>query len=452
MPTPSAEWIKRTLVSEWMDGPDKLVGRQRVRIVEADFKYPFLRLEEAVTLDTDTGEESVNLIRASVADHLILGLRPDQDLAETTDAVRKRGFEIRAIEPGSYLLVELPDFESVAAQQQAITDLMALEEFINHAEPDYLVFPCLVPNDPAYAQGRMWGLHNPGTEAGSITDADIDAPEAWDIIKDAPDVVVAVTDTGVLYTHEDLAPNMWTHPTNGEFGFDAYDDDNDPMDLGGHGTHCAGTIGARGGNGIGLTGVAWNVQLMAVRFLGPNGGTTSDAIRAVNYSRQNGAHIISASWGGGGFSQSLSDAIKACGDAGIPFVAAAGNSSANNDATPHYPSSYKLPNIVAVASTTKSDQLSPFSCYGRTSVDIGAPGSSIWSTHTGSNSSYTYLNGTSMATPHVSGALALAKARFPTESMQQLIDRLYASTDKIPALTGKTSTGGRLNLARLLGA
>jgi subtilisin family serine protease len=135
-----------------------------------------------------------------------------------------------------------------------------------------------------------------------------------------------VTDTGIQYNHDDLAENMWTHPADGSHGFDADENDNDPMDTGGHGTHCAGTIGARVGNGKGLTGVAWNVKLMAVRFLGPNGGTTSDAIRSVNYSRLNGADIISASWGGGCYTQGLYDAIKACGDAGIPFVAAAGNS------------------------------------------------------------------------------------------------------------------------------
>lgn len=450
-PPVAVDWVKRTIAMEWTDGPDKLVGRQRVRIVEADFKYPLLRIEEAVTVDPANDKEIVTFLRASVADHLLLGLKPGVDASRAASAVRAAGYQVRAIEPDSHLLAVLPRFEEAADHDLAAAELAALDEFINHAEPDYLVFPCAVPNDPGYSQGKLWGLHNPGTSADSIADADIDAPEGWAIRKDAPDVVVAVTDTGIQYTHEDLRDNLWTHPSNGSHGFDAYDDDNDPMDVGGHGTHCAGTIGAQGNNAKGLTGVAWEVQLMAVRFLGPNGGATSDAIRVVNYSRQNGAHIISASWGGGGFSQSLFDAIKACGDAGIPFVAAAGNSSANNDATPHYPSSYKLGNIVSVASTTKKDQLSTFSCYGKTSVDIGAPGSSIWSSYTGSNTSYTFLNGTSMATPHVSGALALAMAQFPGEEMTRLIDRLYDSTDKIPALVGKTTTGGRLNLARLLG-
>lgn len=446
------DWVKRTVSDVWMDAPGKLAGRQRVRIVEADFKYPMLRLEEAVTTDPDTGVETVTLIRASVADHLMLGLKAGADPDLAAAAIREMGYQVRAVEPDSHILAELPMFDDAQDHDRAAADLAALDEFIDHAEPDYLVFPCVItPNDPAYAQGRMWGLHNPGTSADSTPDADIDAPEGWAIRKDAPDIIVAVTDTGIQYNHEDLKDNMWVHPTDGSHGFDAYDNDSDPMDVGGHGTHCAGTIGARGGNGKGLTGVAWDVQLMAVRFLGPNGGSTSDAIRSVNYSRLNGAHIISASWGGGGFSQSLFNAIKACGDAGIPFVAAAGNSSANNDATPHYPSSYRLDNIISVASTTKKDVLSSFSCYGRTSVDIAAPGSSIWSCYVGSNTAYTYLNGTSMATPHVSGALALAMAEFPGESMDNLIDRLYASVDKLPSLAGRVATGGRLNLARLLG-
>lgn len=445
------DWVKRTISEVWTDGPQKLAGRQRVRIVEADFKYPRLRLEEAVTTDPATGVETVTLVNASVADHLMVGLKQGADPQLAAAALREKGYAVRAIEPVSHILVELPISDNAGDQAKAAADLAALEEFIDHAEPDYLVFPTLAPNDPDYSQGKMWGLHNPGTGADSTADADIDAPEGWAIRKDAPAIVVAVTDTGINYNHEDLAENMWTHPTNGSHGFDAYEDDNDPMDTGGHGTHCAGTIGARGDNSKGLTGVAWNVKLMAVRFLGPNGGTTSDAIRVVNYSRQNGARIISASWGGGGYSQSLYNAIKACADAGIPFVAAAGNSSTNNDASPHYPSSYQLENIVAVASTTKKDSLSTFSCYGRTSVDIAAPGSGIWSSYIGQNNSYTHLNGTSMATPHVSGALALAIAQFPAEDMERIIARLYGSVDKIPALNGKIATGGRLNLAKLLG-
>jgi subtilisin family serine protease len=445
-------WIKQVIAEEWTDGAEKLAGRQRVRIVVADFKYPHLRIEESVATDPTTGLETVTFLRASVADHLMLGLKPGADFKRAAVALREKGYAVRGIEPGSFILAELPEFAAADDQSKAAADLALSEEFVNYAEPDYLVFPSIAPNDPAYAQGKMWGLHNPGATADSKADADIDAPEAWDIRKEAPNIVVAVTDTGIKHDHEDLIANRWTHPTtSGVYGYDAYDNDNEPMDTGGHGTHCAGTIGARGGNSLGLTGVAWNVKLMGVRFLGPNGGSTSDAIKVINYSRLNGADLISASWGGGGYSQGLSDAITACADAGIPFVAAAGNSSTNNDSTPHYPSSYNARNIISVASTTKSDTLSTFSCYGRTSVDIAAPGSGIWSSYIGSANSYTFLNGTSMATPHVSGALALAMAQFPDDDMAAIIARLYASVDKIPALAGKVSTGGRLNLSKLLG-
>ena len=443
-------FIIRVISSEWADPEEKAAGRRRVRIVEADFKYPRLRLEEAVLIDADTGEETVTVLRASVADHVMVGLAPETDAAAASQALEQSGYVIRSVEPGSFLLVELPEYEAAAAQPDAIREISALNKFISFAEPDYIVYPSLSANDPDYLSGKLWGLHNRGTEAGTVADADIDAPEAWELRTNAPGVIVAVTDTGIQYNHEDLSDNMWEHPTTGEHGLDAYDDDSDPMDMDGHGTHCAGTIGARGNNSNGMTGVAWNVKLMAGRFLGPNGGSTSDGIRVINYARENGADIISASWGGGGYSQSLYNAIDACRLADIPFVAAAGNDGVNNDSTPHYPSSYTLSNIVSVAATTSADKLSYFSCYGRNSVDIGAPGSNIWSTYIGSNQSYKYLNGTSMATPHVSGALALAKAHFPSESSSSLIARLYASVNPIPALYAKVSSGGRLNLDRLL--
>lgn len=444
-------FVKKIIAEKWIDANEDKAGRRRVRIVQADFKYPHIRLEEEVWTDPQTGKQTVNRLLASVADHVMVGLKQGADEQAARKMLEQNGYRIRAVEPDSYILAELADFKNIDDQQKSIADIEALEEFIDYAEPDYLVYPSVVPNDPAFSSRKMWGLDNPGTVAGTTADADIDAPEAWEIRSDASNVIVAVTDTGIQYNHEDLAPNMWSKAGTGEHGLDAYDNDNDPMDTGGHGTHCAGTIGARGNNNIGLTGVAWNVQLMAGRFLGPQGGSTSDGIRVVNYARINGADIISASWGGGGFSKGLYDAIKAAGDAGIPFIAAAGNSSTNNDSTPHYPSSYDLPTLVAVASTTSKDTLSYFSCYGRYSVDIGAPGSDIWSSYIGSNSSYKHLNGTSMATPHVSGAMALARAHFPDDGAEDLIARLYSSVDPIPALSGKVTTGGRLNLQKLLG-
>lgn len=443
--------IRRVLSETWLDGPEKLTGRERVRIVEADFKYPRLKLMERVTKNPSTNESTVQVIQSSVADHLMVGFSKNLSAKEVESALGKYGYEVLAYEAGSYALVRLQDFQNADSHGKSIRDLMALEEFVNYAEPDYIVHPTATPNDPDYLSGKLWSLHNPGGIAGTTKDADIDAPEAWGIRNSAASVVVAVTDTGINYTHEDLAPNMWSNSA-GEHGFDAYENDNDPMDTTGHGTHCAGTIGARGNNGKGITGVAWNVQLMAGRFLGPNGGTTSDAIRVINYARLNGAHIINASWGGGGYSQGLFAAIEACYMADISFIAAAGNDGMNTNSTPHYPSSYDLPNVVSVASTDKNDQISAFSNYGHRNADIAAPGSSILSCGIGSNSAYQYLSGTSMATPHVAGAIAIAKAHFPGETCEQLITRTYSAADTFDHLAGSAGISGRLNLYNLLTA
>lgn len=443
--------VRQVLSETWVDGPEKTAGRERVRVVEADFKFPMLRLTERVTKDPSTGQESVKLVHSSVADHLMVGLKKNLSASEVESVLADYGYQVRSTEEGSFLLVALKDFQSADSHEKSIRDLMALEEFIDYAEPDYIVHPTAIPNDPDFLGGKLWSLDNPGGVAGTTKDADIDAPEAWDIRNDASEIIVAITDTGINYTHEDLAANMWTNGS-GEHGFDAYEDDNDPMDTTGHGTHCAGTIGARGNNGIGITGVAWKVKLMAGRFLGPNGGTTSDAIRVINYARLNGANVINASWGGGGFSEGLFSAIEACYAADITFVAAAGNSGINTNSTPHYPSSYDLPNVISVSATDKNDNRSVFSNYGYRSADMSAPGSSILSCGVSSNSSYQYLSGTSMAAPHVSGAIALAKAHFPGESCDQLITRIYSSVDNIFNPLDDSFTAGRLNLHNLLSA
>ncbi|MEM1170386.1 MAG: S8 family serine peptidase, partial [Cyanobacteria bacterium P01_H01_bin.35] len=317
------------------------------------------------------------------------------------------------------------------------------------------------PNDTFF--NLMWGLHNTG-QTGGTSDADIDALEAWDIQTGSNNVVVGVIDTGIDYTHPDLANNMWTNPgeipgngidddgngyVDDVYGYDFAYGDNDPIDLvDGHGTHVAGTIGADGNNGQGVVGVNWNVDLMAIKFLDDNGsGTTFGAIQAIEYATMMGADLTNNSWGGGGFSQGLYDAIAAAGAADSLFIAAAGNSGTNNDATPHYPDGYDLDNIISVASTDHNDNLSSFSQYGATSVDLGAPGSSIASTVPGG---YAYLSGTSMATPHVSGVAALVLAENPDLSYQEVKDIILESTDPISALDGKTVTGGRLNAFKAL--
>jgi subtilisin family serine protease len=325
------------------------------------------------------------------------------------------------------------------------------------------------PNDPGFSQ--LWGLHNIGQNGGT-PDADIDAPEAWDIQKANPNLFIGVNDTGVDYNHQDLVDNIWTNP--GEIANNGVDDDrngyiddirgwdfayndNNPMDVYGHGTHVSGTIAGKGNNGVGVTGVAWNAKIMPFKFLDDTGwGYTSNAILAINYATAKGVELTNNSWGGGGYSQALYDAINAAGQAGALFIAAAGNSSNNNDTNPFYPATYNLANIISVAATTRNDQLVTLantgnrwgSNYGLTSVDLGAPGLDIYSTTPGNT--YSTYSGTSMATPHVTGAAALLWSQNPTWTAQQVKNTLMNTGDSKAALAGKTVSGKRLNVFNAL--
>ncbi|WP_428267305.1 S8 family serine peptidase [Haliangium sp.] len=326
---------------------------------------------------------------------------------------------------------------------------------VEYAEPNYIVHADLTPNDPDF--GQLYGM------------AKISAPDAWDTTVGSQDVVVGIIDTGISYGHEDLAANVFVNP--GEIAGNGVDDDGngfiddvhginaitgtgDPDDDNDHGSHVAGTIGGVGDNGIGVVGVNWQVSLMGLKFLSASGsGSTADAITCIDYAvdmRNRGVNlrVLSNSWGGGGFSQALEDAISAANDAGILFVAAAGNSATDNDVSPHFPSSYEVDNVLAVASTDSGDNLSSFSCFGTTSVDLGAPGSSILSTIPGN--SYATFSGTSMATPHVSGAAALVLSINDTLSVTELKTLLMDSGDPIAALNGITVSGNRLNVARAI--
>ena len=337
---------------------------------------------------------------------------------------------------------------------------------VEFAEPDYRLDLAITPNDPRYADGSLWHLNNYG-QSGGKADADIDAPEGWDTLSAASNVIVAVVDTGIRYTHEDLAANLWVNP--GEIPGNGLDDDGDgfiddvyginaaanngnPIDVQGHGTQVAGFIGAVGHNGTGVVGVAWRVKLMACRFYDDAGnGYVSDAVHAIEFARSKGAQVINASFVSTAYSSTLYSAINSCRAAGIIFVAAAGNDAQDNDVNPHYPASYNLDNIVAVAATTRNDGLASFSDYGAASVDLAAPGETVYSTFNSADNAYVWNSGTSFSSPITAGALALLRARYPAESYRQLIDRVFAATDPLPALTGKCVTGGRLNLARALG-
>jgi thermitase len=322
------------------------------------------------------------------------------------------------------------------------------------------------PNDPRFSD--QWGLLNTG-QSGGRAEADISALGAWEKTQGSKKVVVAVLDSGVDYTHPDLVGNMWHRPADVEMyrddqlgifddedGFSAVEYDRDPMDENGHGTHCAGIVGAEGDNGIGISGVNWRVEIMPLKFMGRGGfGSTKDAIEAINYviaRKRDGVNVrvISASWGSTSRSKALEDVIRKAGENDILFVAASGNDRADTDKRPHYPSSYKLPNVLAVAALDRKDELASFSNFGAKSVHVAAPGKDILSTWLGGT--YRDASGTSMATPFVAGVAGLVLSVEPNLSVKELRERLVNTVDKLDTLKGKVSSGGRVNAARAVGA
>jgi thermitase len=322
----------------------------------------------------------------------------------------------------------------------------------------------IFPQDPQFSD--QWALANSGQRGGK-EGADISATLAWAKTTGSDKVVVAVLDSGVDYEHEDLKKNMWVRPAgmapyrDAELGtiddlngYNAIDAAADPMDDNGHGTHCAGIIGAEGENNLGIAGVNWKVQIMPLKFMNAGGfGTTKDAIEAINYVIERkkagvNVRVISASWGSTQKSRALGEIIRKAYENDILFVAASGNSSTNNDRSPHYPSSYDVPNVISVAALDRNDQLATFSNYGLKSVVIAAPGVDILSTWLGN--AYEEKSGTSMATPVVAGVAALIIAENPGISVDDLRKKLLDSTDPIVALKGKTATGGRINAAKAL--
>jgi subtilisin family serine protease len=305
-----------------------------------------------------------------------------------------------------------------------------------------------VPNEgpqnlPGNLSPKLWGLHNTGQNGGKV-DTDIDAPEAWATTTGGRQHVIAVIDTGTDYTHKALAGNIWTNPKDGTHGFNAITGSHDPMDDHYHGTHCAGTIGANGTDGV--YGVSHQAQLMPIKFLsGSGGGTLADAIKGIVFATENGARVTSNSWGGGGYNQALKDAFAS---SPALHIIAAGNESNNNDASPTYPATYGLDNIISVAASDRKDQLASFTNYGEKTVHVSAPGVAIYSTAPGNK--YKDLDGTSMACPHVSGVAGLILAQYPEISNEELKARLMNSVDDVPNFQGKVVTAGRVNAARAL--
>jgi serine protease len=360
-----------------------------------------------------------------------------------------------------YTLVE--DLELIRISVDIETAIRALRPYVEYAEPNWVQRADQAPNDTYYY--LQWGMDNTGSTIqgnAGVAGADVDAEEAWDTITQASSVKVAIIDTGTDWDHPDLAANIWTNPgevagngvdddNNGYIddvhGWDFYDSDSNPDDVDGHGSHTAGTVGAVGNNGTGVTGMAWSCQLIPLRFLGPQGGYTADSISAVEYCTTMGIRVSNNSWGGGGFSSALNNAIDASKAVGHIFVAAAGNDGTNNDSSPHYPSNYTLDNIISVAATNNRDGLVDEgtwgSNYGASTVDIGAPGLDIASTWEGAG--YVWSSGTSMAAPHVTGVVVLLLAQNPSWTYSQVINRIYSTARPLSSLAGNCTTGGMLN-------
>ena len=405
---------------------------------------------------------------------------------EVTEAARAAaraavdGVDARRRRAGGGRLERLTTSMSV---QAAIAVLGALPQ-VEFAEPNWLVYRDQVPNDPFYTDGTQWGMYGdtstPANEFGS------QAGELWPQgFTGSASVYVAVLDEGIDFNHPDLAPNIWTNPFdpidgidndgNGHIddshGWDFENDDNSVYDgspsnleIDSHGTHVAGIIGARGGDGVGVAGVTWNVTMISGKFLDEDGtGSSFDAALAIDYmidlQTRHGLNIVALnnSWGGGAYSTALHQAIIRAANAGILFMAAAGNETNDNDSSPHYPSNYSTTEaagtqaaasyeaVIGVASLTRTGALSGFSNYGASSVDIGAPGSEIYSTLPGA--AYGYQSGTSMATPYVAGAAALYKSIHPHATAAQIRSAILSQGAATTSLSGRTATGRRLDVS-----
>lgn len=427
-----------------------------------------------------------------VEGELIVKLRPMMTAAGADMAAAVDNFRSLNVRTGAVVAETLPIGDAKEAYLVKIPVGLGVEDaamlyaanaFVEYAEPNYLWYAeaPVIPNDGYFP--FMWSMRNIGQDfypspyvfwEQGIPGCDINATEAWSVRTDASSVLVAVIDSGIHVSHVDLKNNIWVNPGeipgngidddgNGfiddVYGWDFYNDDSTVYDdptADRHGTHCAGTIGAEGNNGIGVVGVAWKAKIMSCKFIHGRSGPTTGAIKAIDYAKMMGAKIASCSWGGGGRSLALEEAMA---ESGLLFVCAAGNDAANNDIAPHYPSSYDLPNIIAVAASDWNDNLVNFSCYGAESVDLAAPGH--WVLSCVPVDKLTWMGGTSMATPHVSGAAALVAAEYPDIPLYpgaegprdgdlSVKDILLLSVDRGPSFDGKMTTGGRLNVGNAI--
>ncbi|OFZ28513.1 MAG: subtilase [Bdellovibrionales bacterium RIFCSPHIGHO2_01_FULL_40_29] len=394
----------------------------------------------------------------SVPGEYVVRLKPGISMSSNKILSQALGAYVKSTIPSqNIVVVKRPVFEI----EKSAVKALAVNDIVEVVEPNYIYRASKTPNDPLY--GQLWGLSNKGQadSEGTLGTAgvDIDVEKAWDIETGNKKKIIAVIDTGVDFTHPDLIENLWTNEVEAA-GVEGVDDDNNGViddihgynaitnsgnasDDHGHGSHCAGTIGAKGDDAKGIVGVNWDTQIMAVKFLdGAGSGSLEDAIKAIDYATKMGAHVLSNSWGGGGLSQTLLEAIQRSHAAGTIFIAAAGNDSNNNDTTDTFPANYAVENIISVAAINNVGGKASFSNYGKRTVHMGAPGVNIYSS-TGGN--YDSWSGTSMATPHVSGVAGLVWAHEPELTALELKARLIATVTPVAGLRGKTRTGGIVN-------
>lgn len=394
--------------------------------------------------------------------NLLVRIKPGFSFEQTAQKLGS-GIQAKAVDsysllPGLYLY----KFDESRNIDEVLAYFSSKPE-VEYAEPNFYYYTMNTPNDPSFS--KQWSFENTG-QTGGKNDADINALKMWEIEKGSKKIAIGIIDSGVDYTHPDLVNNMWNNP--GEIPNNQIDDDKNgyrddvygantiqnngnPMDDNRHGTHVAGTIGAQGNNEVGVVGVAQEVQIAACKFLNSSGsGTLSNALKCLQYfadlkSRsENPINLVATnnSWGGGSYSQSLFDAIKRHEELGILFIAAAGNSSKDNDSNDSYPANYGLPNVVSVAATDSSDKLADFSNYGKRTVHVGAPGVKVLSTTP--NNRYQELSGTSMAAPHVTGLAAIIASHFPDYNYRNIKNLLMTSGQSIASLSGKTIAGKRI--------
>jgi serine protease len=428
---PAKDPTEKPMLTEFIDGHEVMAGEAIVRFVDGDEPQRQTFVNNAVSL-------AGGLEHRVIADNL-----------------------------------NLVHFRSNNMNTGALVKMMSRFAGVAYVEPNYVVRTTLTPNDTRFTQ--LWGMNNTGQVVSGqtgVAGADISAVQAWDVSTGSTSIVVGVIDTGVDFNHADLSANIWSAPAAfsvtvggrtincaaGSHGYNAVANNCSPLDDNNHGTHTSGTIGARGNNAQGVVGVNWTTRIMGLKFLNSAGsGNTADAIECIQFAIQAkqrfgssaNVRVLSNSWGGGGFSQALLDAINSANSSDMLFVCAAGNSNTNNDTTAFFPANYNAPNVVSVAATDNRDAKSSFSNFGATTVDLGAPGTSIVSTIP--NGGFATFSGTSMATPHVSGAAALVLSRCSL-STAALKANLMNNVDRISSLSGRTVTGGRLNVDKAIRA